>query len=67
MLPAEQTTLGFSIQTFLIGIGAVIGSWLPYIFAEWLGIAKEAPAGHIPDNVIFSFYTGAAIMTKSAL
>ena len=39
MLPTEQRTLGFSIQTALIGIGAVIGSWLPYIFAEWLGIS----------------------------
>jgi maltose/moltooligosaccharide transporter len=29
MLPAEQTTVGFSVQSFLIGIGAVIGSWLP--------------------------------------
>jgi len=27
-LPDQQRTLGFSIQTFLIGIGAVIGSWL---------------------------------------
>ena len=29
MLPDEQRTLGFSIQTFLIGLGAVAGSWLP--------------------------------------
>ena len=38
MLPAEQTTVGFSVQSFLIGIGAVIGSWLPYVLAEWFGI-----------------------------
>lgn len=62
MLPAEQTTMGFSIQTFLIGVGAVFGSWLPYILAEWLGISKTAAAGAIPDNVIFSFYIGAAIL-----
>ena len=35
LLPSDQRTLGFSIQTFLIGTGAVIGSWLPYILAEW--------------------------------
>ena len=54
MLPVDQSTLGFSIQTFLIGIGAVIGSWLPYVMAEWFGISKVAANGGIPDNVIFS-------------
>lgn len=59
LLPSEQRTLGFSIQTFLIGIGAVLGSWMPYILAEWIGISKTAAEGHVPDNVIFSFYIGA--------
>jgi maltose/moltooligosaccharide transporter len=62
LLPSDQRTLGFSVQTTLIGIGAVIGSWLPYVFAEWLGISKTAPEGHVPDNVIFSFYIGAAVL-----
>jgi len=31
ILPSDQRTLGFSVQTVLIGIGAVIGSWLPYV------------------------------------
>lgn len=62
MLPADQSTLGFSIQTFLIGIGAVVGSWLPYVMAQWFGISKVAPNGGIPDNVVFSFYIGAAVM-----
>ena len=67
MLPVDQSTLGFSIQTFLIGIGAVIGSWLPYVLAEWLGISKVAVNGGIPDNVVFSFYIGAAIMILTIL
>ncbi|MDD5185499.1 MAG: MFS transporter [Paludibacter sp.] len=67
MLPVDQSTLGFSIQTFLIGIGAVIGSWLPYVMAEWFGISKEAKAGGIPDNVVFSFYIGAAVMIVTIL
>lgn len=67
MLPDEQTTVGFSIQTFLIGVGAVVGSWLPYILAEWFGISKIAPDGGIPDNVIFSFYTGAAVLIVTIL
>jgi maltose/moltooligosaccharide transporter len=60
-LPASQNTLGFSIQTFLIGIGAVAGSWLPYILANWLGFGSEAPAGEIPENVKYSFYVGAFV------
>ena len=67
LLPSEQRTLGFSIQTFLIGLGAVIGSWLPYILAEWLGVAKTAAAGAVPQNVIFSFYIGAAVLISSVI
>ncbi|MEI8273507.1 MAG: MFS transporter, partial [Paludibacter sp.] len=67
MLPADQSTLGFSIQTFLIGVGAVIGSWLPYMLAEWLGISKVAATGGIPDNVVFSFYIGAGVMIVTIL
>src|ERR1700761_1867209 len=66
-LPDSQRGLGFSIQTFLIGIGAVAGSWLPYIFSEYLGISKTAAPGHVPPNVIFSFYAGAIVLMGSLL
>src|SRR5476651_2259469 len=45
-LPDSQRGLGFSVQTFLIGTGAVLGSWLPYFFSEWLHISKTAAPGH---------------------
>ncbi len=67
LLPSEQRTLGFSIQTFLIGIGAVIGSWMPYAFAEWFGIAKTAAPGQVPDNVTYSFYIGAIVFLITIL
>lgn len=57
-LADKQRTMGFSIQTFLIGIGAVIGSWLPWMMANWFHVSSSAPAGRVADNVIFSFYTG---------
>jgi maltose/moltooligosaccharide transporter len=41
-LPSDQRTLGFSVQTMLIGIGAVIGSWLPYVLANFL-MSKVKP------------------------
>jgi maltose/moltooligosaccharide transporter len=61
-LPLDQRTLGFSVQSTLIGIGAVAGSWITYALAEWFNVSKTAPAGSVPDNVIFSFYIGAAVL-----
>ncbi len=67
LLPSDQRTLGFSIQTFLIGLGAVIGSWLPYVFAEFFDFAKTAPPGEVPANVQWSFYIGAIIFLVAIL
>ena len=61
LLPSEQRTLGFSMQTFFIGIGAVVASALPYILTNWIGVSNTAPEGKIPDSVTFSFYVGAVI------
>ncbi|MBN2175665.1 MAG: MFS transporter [Bacteroidales bacterium] len=67
-LPEEQHTLGFSMQTLLIGIGAVIGSWLPYILGNWFGISKEAAhEGLVAPNVYFSFYFGAAVLLTTII
>lgn len=61
-LPNDQRTLGFSVQTILIGLGAVIGSWLPYVIAEWFDIGKTAAEGEIPLSVIISFVIGALFL-----
>ncbi|SFA56813.1 maltose/moltooligosaccharide transporter [Pedobacter suwonensis] len=66
-LPDEQRSFGFSVQTFLIGAGAIAGSWLPYILSEYFGVGKVAPAGQVPANVIYSFYFGAAILLGTIL
>lgn len=66
-LPADQRTLGFSVQTFLIGIGAVIGSWLPYVLANWFNVEAVAAEGVIPYNVILSFFIGAACLFSAIL
>jgi len=68
LLPSDQRTLGFSIQTCLIGLGAVIGSWLPFVLAEYFNIAKVGAAiGDVPNNVIFSFYAGAFVFLVAIL
>ena len=66
-LPESQRSFGFSMQTFLIGAGAISGSWLPYILSEYVGVSKVAAQGQIPNNVIYSFYVGAAILLGTIL
>jgi maltose/moltooligosaccharide transporter len=66
-LPESQRSFGFSTQTFLIGSGAIVGSWLPYILSEYVGVSKVAVEGHIPDNVTYSFYVGAAVLIGTIL
>ena len=61
MLPSEQRTAGFAMQSFFIGSGAVIASALPYMMTNWFGISNVAPQGEIPDSVKFSFYIGALV------
>lgn len=63
MLPPEQRTRGFAMQSFFIGTGAIIASYLPWIFTNWFGIANtgEGP-GEVPDSVRYSFYVGAFML-----
>lgn len=61
-LPESQHTLGFSVQTLLIGIGAVVGSWLPYILSNWFGISNQASKGLVAPNVSLAFYIGAFVL-----
>ena len=58
MLPNEQRTSGFAMQSFFIGVGAIIASALPYIFTNWFGVSNVADEGGIPDSVRWSFYLG---------
>lgn len=66
MLPKHQGTLGFGVQTILIGIGAVIGSEMPNWLTK-LGVSNVAPDGFVADNVIYAFYVGAAVLIISIL
>jgi maltose/moltooligosaccharide transporter len=67
MLPNEQRTLGFTMQSFFIGIGAFVASWLPYLLSEWFHISNTAPEGEIPQTVRLSFYLGGAVFLLAVL
>jgi maltose/moltooligosaccharide transporter len=66
MLPKHQGTIGFSVQTILIGIGAVIGSEMPNWLTK-LGVSNVAPEGFVANNVIYAFYIGAGVLMVSIL
>lgn len=66
-LPSSQRTTGFAMQTFFIGLGAVIASVLPWIFTEVFHISNTAPEGQIGDSVKYSFYIGAVVFFISVL
>lgn len=66
-LRTDQRTMGFSVQTALIGFGAVIGSWLPYALANWFGVPNQTSEGAVPMNLILSFIIGAVVLVVSIL
>jgi len=68
MLTSKQRTSGFAMQSFFIGIGAVIGSFLPWVLANWFSVSELPVAGKlIPMNVKLSFYIGAAVFFLAVL
>ncbi|MCD6544409.1 MAG: MFS transporter [Flavobacteriaceae bacterium] len=63
----EQRTQGFAMQSFFIGIGAVVGSILPYVLTNWFNISNTAAEGVIPDSVKWSFYVGGIVFLLAVL
>ena len=61
LLPSNQRTAGFGFQTFFIGIGAVVGSLLPYIYTNVFHFSNVAPAGQIAPSLKYAFYTGGIV------
>ncbi len=68
MLSSEQRTSGFAMQSFFIGVGAVIGSFLPWILANWFNVPEVPAEGKlIPFNLKLSFYIGSAVLLLAVL
>ncbi len=68
MLGTKQRTTGFAMQSFFIGIGAVIGSFLPWILANWFNVPEVPGEGElVPFNLKLSFYIGAAVLLLAVL
>ncbi|WP_424680827.1 MFS transporter [Frateuria sp. YIM B11624] len=65
-LPTQQRAAGYAMQSFFIGVGAVVASMLPWVLAH-LGVANVAPDGGIPDTVRYAFYAGGAVLLGAVL
>ena len=66
MVTEQQKSKAYSIQSFLVNAGGLVGFIFPFLFA-WFGIANTAPDGQVPDTVKYSFYIGAAILILCVL
>jgi maltose/moltooligosaccharide transporter len=66
-LPDSQRTIGFAMQSFFIGAGAVIAGALPWVMTNWLGLSNVAPEGQIPETVQWAFYIGGAALLVAVL
>lgn len=65
-LPPEQRTLGFSVQSFMVGFGQTLASFMPQILTL-LGFSTVALQGIIPDYVKFAFVIGAVVIIAAIL
>ena len=68
MLPQEQRSRGFAMQSVFIGAGSVVASALPWMMTNWFHVTTgERAAGTIPMADKLSFYLGAAAFFSCVL
>lgn len=67
MVPAEQRNIGYSVQSLLINIGAVVGSILPFVLTNVIGLENTAKAGQVAPSVTWAFYIGATVLLGSVI
>jgi maltose/moltooligosaccharide transporter len=67
-LPEEQRGTGFAMQSFFIGVGAVVADMLPWMLKNWFHVTSDTSAANaIPPNVKKSFYLGATAFLGAVL
>ncbi len=67
MVPASQRNIGYSVQSLLINIGAVIGSILPFVLTNVIGLENTAQMGEVAPSVMWAFYIGATVLLGTVL
>jgi maltose/moltooligosaccharide transporter len=67
ILPEEQRTRGFAMQSLMIGLGAVLANTLPWILSHYAHLSPDRTGMAIPLAVRLSFYVGAATFFGAVL
>ncbi len=68
MLPATQRKVGFTMQSILIGAGAVLASILPFVLKNGFAVSGEATSDSaIPPAIKIAFFIGAGVFFASVL
>lgn len=66
MVNSKQSNLGYSVQTIVSNLGAIVGSCLPFLLA-YIGFSNQAAEGQIAASVSISFYIGIAFLVLTNL
>src|ERR1700746_2409428 len=67
LLPEEQRTQGFAMQSLFIGLGAVVASALPWLLTNPFPVRQAGSHSAIPVTVRLSFYLGAGAFLGAVL
>jgi maltose/moltooligosaccharide transporter len=67
MLPDKQRCRGYSMQSWFIGVGAVVASALPWLLTNYFEVSNVAEPGELPQSVKLAFYLGAAAFLGAVL
>ncbi|MBI5372327.1 MAG: MFS transporter [Sphingobacteriales bacterium] len=66
-LDEKQRSFGYAMQSMFIGAASFIAGFLPGLLVNWFGVSRDKGAGGIPQNIMWSFYIGAAVFLGAVL
>lgn len=66
-LDEKQRSFGYAMQSMFIGAASFIAGFLPGLLVNWFGVSRDKGAGGIPQNIMWSFYIGAAVFLSAVL
>ncbi len=67
ILPEQQHTRGYAVQSVFIALGAVLASSLPWVLSHTQLAAADSGGSTIPLIIKLSFYLGAAVFLGAVL
>lgn len=63
----KQRSFGYAMQSMFIGAASFIAGFLPRLLVDWFGVSRKKINGGIPENIVWSFYIGAAVFLIAVL